>query len=81
MLVPDSFRLSISGDDQWTPSSFFLFGIDQLLEDGVNVTSVIPLVHLPEWNLGQMSEDPNEGRSIVVLPLAPLATPVPSPIP
>jgi hypothetical protein len=81
MLLPDSFRLSIGGDDQWTPGSFFLFGIDQLLEDGSNVTSVIPLVHLPVWNLGQMSRDPNEGRSSVVLPLAPLAAPVPSPIP
>jgi hypothetical protein len=81
MLGPDAFRLSIGGDDQWTPSSFFLFGIDQLLEDGVNVTSVVPLVHLPVWNLGQMSGDPNEGREIVVLPLAPLAAPVPPPIP
>lgn len=81
MLRPDSFRLRIGGDDQWTTSSFFLFGIDQFLEDGVNVTSVIPLVYLPVWNLGQMSRDPNEGRERVFLPLAPLAAPVPSPIP
>jgi hypothetical protein len=78
-LLPDSFRLSVGGDDQWTPGSFFLFGIDQLLEDGSNVASVIPLVHPPVWNLGQMSRDPNEGRSSVVLPLAPLAAPAPIP--
>jgi hypothetical protein len=57
--------LAIEGDDAWLPSSFFLFGA----EFGGHV---VPLVHLPVWNLGPLSTDLNEGRPEVQLPLVPL---------
>ena|SRR5215211_4280403 len=59
--------LAIEGDDAWLPSSFFLFGVEN------SSFHVVPLVHLPVWNLGPLSTDPNEGRSEVQLPLVPLS--------
>jgi hypothetical protein len=78
-LFPNSIRLEIEGNDAWTPSQFFLFGVDQFAGNSVN--SVIPLVHLPEWNLGPLSTDRNEGRRSVVLPLVPLIPIVPPIVP
>jgi hypothetical protein len=73
-LLPNSISLAIEGDDQWIPSSLFMFGLDShsLLSRPGPVRQVVPLVHLPLWNLGELSTDPNEGRSEVVLPLVPL---------
>jgi hypothetical protein len=71
-LRPNSIRLKIEGDDVWLPSSFFMFGVDTHSFADRSVREVVPLVHLPEWNLGPLSTDLNEGRPEVVLPLVPL---------
>jgi hypothetical protein len=71
-LLPNSISLAIDGDDQWVPSSLFMFGLDSHSFANRPVSQVVPLVHLPLWNLGELSTDPNEGRSEVVLPLVPL---------
>ena len=72
-LAPNSIRLAIEGDDAWVPSSFFMFGLDSHSFANRPVREVVPLVHLPVWNLAPLSTDPDEGRSEVVLPLVPLA--------
>ncbi len=69
-VFPDRISLAIEGDDAWLPSSFFMFGLDSHPFTERPVTEVVPLVHLPVWNLGPLSTDPKEGRSEVVLPLA-----------
>jgi hypothetical protein len=79
-LLPNSIRLAIQGDDAWLPSSFFMFGLDSHSFANRPVREVVPLVHLPVWNLGPLSTDPNEGRSEVVLPLVPLL-PLQPPVP
>jgi hypothetical protein len=82
-LLPNSITLAIEGDDAWVPSSFFMFGLDSHSFANRPVREVVPLVHLPVWNLGPMSTDPNEGRSEIVLPLVPLVplqAPMPSPV-
>lgn len=82
-LLPNSISLAIEGDDQWVPSSLFMFGLDSHSFANRPVSQVVPLVHLPLWNLGELSTDPNEGRSEVVLPLVPLLPlqpPVPPPV-
>ena len=63
----DEIVLSINGSDAWSPSSFFLFGR--------RGTRILPLVHLPEWNLGPLSADPSEGRTSISLPRAPVFLP------
>jgi hypothetical protein len=50
--APDSIQLILGGSDAWLPASFFLFGL--VNRDGVPV-SIIPLVHLPDWNLGPLT--------------------------
>jgi hypothetical protein len=50
------------GNDRWVPASLFVFG------DGPQ--GIIPLVHIPNWDLGPMSTDPAEGQSALDLPLA-----------
>ena len=50
-------RLAIHGDDAWLPQSLFLFGLD----DATGRPEIlVPLVHLPEWQFGNMSTDPND---------------------
>jgi hypothetical protein len=81
-LAPNSIRLIIEGDDAWLPSSIFMFGLDSHSFANRPVREVVPLVHLPTWNLSPLSTALNEGRSEVVLPLVPLLPinpPVPSP--
>jgi hypothetical protein len=75
----DSVVLRIKGDDRWSPSSFFLFAfehaffeIDGEISGGPRPEFVMPLVHVPNWDLGPLSTDRNEGRASVVLPLAPI---------
>jgi hypothetical protein len=80
-LLPNSISLAIEGDDAWVPSSFFMFGLDTHSFANRPVREVVPLVHLPVWNLGPLSTDPNEGRSEVVLPLVPLLPLQPPPVP
>lgn len=67
-------RLASPGDDAWLPQSFFLFG----LNDATGRPEIlVPLVHLPEWQFGNMSTDPSDDLdgqpavSRVQLPLAP----------
>ena len=79
-LLPNSISLAIVGDDQWVPSSLFMFGLDSHSLANRPVREVVPLVHLPVWNLGPLSTDPNEGRLEVVLPLVPLL-PLQPPVP
>ncbi|HET7060927.1 MAG TPA: hypothetical protein VFI43_01980, partial [Nitrosospira sp.] len=68
-LNENSIRLSIKGDDAWLPDRLFLFGLDED-ETGPAAGFVVPLVHLPEWPLGTLSTDPEEGQGSVVLPLS-----------
>jgi hypothetical protein len=64
-----SIKLKIHGDDAWTPSQFFLFGLR--LVSG-RLQSMVPLVHIPSWKPGlpSLSLDDDEGKDFVDLPLA-----------
>lgn len=65
-LVEGSIRLRIKGSDAWLPQSFFLFGLDDAQG---RPESLIPIVHLRNWNRGWMSTDDSEGISSYTLPL------------
>jgi len=65
-LRSNSIRLRIKGDDAWRPSRLFLFGLDDATG---RPESIVPLVHVPEWNLGDLSTDTSEGQEQVTLPL------------
>jgi hypothetical protein len=67
-LNDESIVLSIKGKDAWLPDRLFLFGLSDA-EDKELVEFVVPVVHLPRWNLGTLSKDPDEGRESVPLPL------------
>ena len=62
----DSIRLPIKGGDAWSPSKLFLFGFD---DASGRPKSIVPLVHLPQWDLGQLGTDGGEGREQETLPL------------
>lgn len=64
-----SIKLKIRGNDAWTPSQFFLFGLD---DASGRPESLVPLVHIPTWKPGlpSLSLDDGEGRDFVDLPLA-----------
>ncbi len=66
-LTNSSISLRIKGADMWTPSSFFLFGLD---DASGRPESMVPLVHERTWPHGSMSTDPSEGVSSVALTLA-----------
>jgi hypothetical protein len=61
-LNAQSIRLSLQGVDDWRPASFFLFGLDK---SAGKPDFIVPLVHLPSWNLGTL----NSLTSSVTLPL------------
>jgi len=65
-LRSNSIILRIKGDDAWRPSRLFLFGLD---DASGRPESIVPLVHMPEWNRGDLSTDTSEGREQVTLPL------------
>jgi hypothetical protein len=67
-LNDDAIRLRIRGRDAWLPERLFLFGT----EDIGQPDAVVPLVHLPVWPFGALSEDSGEGEAQVTLPLVPL---------
>ena len=67
-LNEDAITLRIKGRDQWVPARLFLFGTEDIGQPDF----VVPLVHLPVWPLGPLSEDPKEGKDFVTLPLVPL---------
>lgn len=49
--------LSILGDDMWSPSKLFLFGLDSELG---RPSQVIPLVHSDPWTQKNLSTDPTD---------------------
>lgn len=60
-------KVHIGGDDQWTPSAVYIFGVDRQVNE---YEQVVPLVYIPDWQaagLGSMSEDSKEGKESVVL--------------
>ena len=62
-----SIRLHIGGDDQWTPGSVYVFGIDREPDE---YEQVVPLVYIQDWaetGLGSLSEDAKEGKDSVTL--------------
>jgi hypothetical protein len=58
-----SINLTLQGNDKWLPKSFFIFGIDTK-EEEAGLIRIVPLVHMPEWNLGTLA-----GPTPVQLPL------------
>lgn len=84
----ESATLRIKGDDMWLPGSFFLFAFTHQVEDdpwpgiepGPRPTAIMPLIHIPNWNLGRMSTDSSEGVESVVLPFLPLPAVVTDPL-
>jgi hypothetical protein len=76
----ESVTLRIDGDEAWLPESFSLFGFVKPYVDphpdsspqDPRPTSIMPLVHIPKWNFGRLSTDPDEGVKSVRLPLLPL---------
>jgi hypothetical protein len=62
-----SITLRIKGRDDWEPSSFFLFGLDDATG---RPEFLVPLVHLPLWPYGVMKADPTTGVASVTLKLA-----------
>jgi hypothetical protein len=58
--------LRIGGTDAWVPKMLFLFGLDTA---SGRPNEVVHLVSIPEWNLGTLSTDDDEGSSSVTLPV------------
>lgn len=67
-LNADSISLSIQGRDAWRPARMFLFGLSAA-EGEQPSEFAVPLVHLPDWVLGTLSEDTGEGSPSVKLPV------------
>ena len=61
--------LRTDGEDFWLPWYFFLFGLDTAAG---NPTQAYPLVDIPphKWDMGGLSTNHTEGRSLVSLPLS-----------
>jgi hypothetical protein len=66
-LRTDSITLRTLGDDAWFPRRLFLFGLDGDAPSGRPV-AIVPLVYLPDWTLGRLSTDSNEGNDAIRLP-------------
>jgi len=66
-LGSDSITLRILGDDAWFPRRLFLFGLDGDAPSG-GPSAIVPLVYQPDWDLGRLSTDSNEGSSEIQLP-------------
>lgn len=67
MVANGSIRLSILGTDAWLPKTVFVFGLDTATG---RPNEVVTLASVPEWELGWLSTDPNEGSASVALPLS-----------
>jgi hypothetical protein len=61
--------LRTDGEDFWLPWYFFLFGLDTAAG---NPAQAYPLVDIPphKWDMGGLSTNHTEGRSLVSLPLS-----------
>jgi hypothetical protein len=66
-LQKEAITLSIKGTDAWLPGAFFLFG---MTPRSGRPSHVVPLVHIPAWQLGWLSTDSEEGRESLTLPLS-----------
>jgi hypothetical protein len=62
----DGIRLSILGTDAWLPKTVFVFGLDTATG---RPNEVVSLVSVPEWDLGWLSTDLQEGAPSIVLPV------------
>ena len=59
--------LHIQGDDQWTPKTVLIAGVDNRPDQ---YEQVVPFVNIPDWastGLGALSEDANEGKDSITL--------------
>lgn len=59
-------RLSILGTDAWSPKSLFVYGLDTAAG---RPNEVVHLVSIPQWDLGALSADPQEGEQSIDLPV------------
>jgi hypothetical protein len=66
VLLNGEIRLRILGTDAWLPRTLFVLGFDT--EDG-RPTEIVTLVSVPEWNMGWLSTDTNEGQPSYLLPV------------
>jgi hypothetical protein len=72
--------LRIDGDEAWLPSSFSMFGFTAPYVDphpdssplDPRPNSIMPLIHIPNWNFGRLSTEDDEGVPSVSLPLLPI---------
>jgi hypothetical protein len=58
-------RISLLGNDEWLPKTMFVFGLDT---PSGRPDNVVTLSSVPEWNLGWLSADPQQGAPAVDLP-------------
>jgi hypothetical protein len=63
-----SITLRIKGLDDWEPTSFFIFGLD---DASGRPESLVPLVHLPNWPHGRLAPDTLTGEGSRTLALVP----------
>ena len=56
----------IHGRDAWLPKVLFLYGLDT--QTG-RPNEIVHLVSIPEWDLGMLSTDAQEGKPSVPLPV------------
>lgn len=71
----ESVSLRITGDDAWSPGSFFVFALEETYFPGAGSrrpAAILPLVQIPRWEVGPLSTDPTEGSETVSLPLVPI---------
>lgn len=66
VLSNGSISLKIHGSDAWLPKVLFLYGLDTAAG---RPNEVVHLVSIPEWDLGRLSTDSQEGKSSVALPV------------
>jgi hypothetical protein len=66
VLANGGIKVRILGKDAWIPTRLFVYGLDTA-EGRPN--EVIHLVSIPEWNLGTLSTQDNEGQPFVDLPV------------
>jgi hypothetical protein len=59
--------LRTGGKDYWSPTKFFIFGLDGASNQRPGF--LYPIVHIPRSNLGNLSTDPTEGNQSIRLPL------------
>ena len=57
---------NILGTDAWVPKTLFVFGLDT--PEG-RPNEVVPLVAIPNWALGTLSSDEDEGKPSIPLPV------------